>query len=103
MRLGTRERGGGWSAGKAGLQRSGTGRRRFGPVDEFEAESQYGDGGLGGEVGVSRTDMRLGREGAEADRLARQGSSAVVRGGRGGVGLARSTCLRLRANTGMEA
>jgi hypothetical protein len=64
MRLG-REQGGGWLAGKAGLQRSGTGglqRRRLGPVDVFEAESQYENGGMGREVGVCRTDMRLGRE-----------------------------------------
>ena len=61
MRLG-REQGGGWSAGKAGLQRSGTGRCRLSPVDVFVAESQYEGGGLGREVGVCRTGMRLGRE-----------------------------------------
>ena len=65
----------------------------------FEAKSQYEGGGLGREVGVS-TGMRLGRGKEEADLLARQGSSAVVRGG---VGLARLTCSRLRANTRVEA
>ncbi len=35
-----RERGRGGAAGKAELQRSGTGMRRLGPVDVFEAESQ---------------------------------------------------------------
>jgi hypothetical protein len=49
----------------------------------------------GGEQG-SRVAGWVG-SGEEAVRLAGQGFSAVVRGG---VGLARLTCLRLRANKG---